>query len=458
MEEFDVVVIGSGSGGYVSAIRAADLGLKVAIVESRDIGGVCLNRGCIPTKALLRSAELYHLANREFGGKISYDIKEIQRRKALIVRKLGSGIQFLLKKRGILIKRGDGRLLDEHTIEIDVKEKEKEKILAKNIVIATGSEPLPILNIDRKNVLTSDEVLELEVLPKSMLIVGAGAIGIEFATFFSTFGTKVTLIELMDQVLPALKDDKITGILAGNLRKLGIEIKTGIKIENIEVKGEGGVISTLSNGEEIMTEKVLVSVGRRLNSDKIGLEELGVKIEDGRILVNSHMRTNLPNIYAIGDVVGGNLLAHKAMKEGIVAAEAISNLDSKIDYRVLPWVVFSRPEIASVGLTESEAIDMGIETVTGEFSFSANGKALCMGDAEGEVKIVGDRRTEEIIGGQIVGPGASELISELTMAVENRISVRDMGNLIHVHPTLSEALMEAYRDAIGDGIHKIRFR
>ncbi len=459
MEEFDVAIIGSGSAGYVSAIRAADLGKKVVVIEHREVGGTCLNRGCIPTKALLKVAEVYETAkdSKTFGitvENVSYDPEAIQRRKQAVVKRLVSGIEFLFKSRKITVKKGTGKILDEHTVEISTGETVK----AKDIVIATGSEPamIPVFKIDHKNVLTSDDALNLTNLPKDILIVGAGAIGTEFATFLSALGVKVTIVEMMPQVVPTLKDKKLAGMVQRLLEKRGVKILTGTKIENVEVAKEGEVVSTLSTGEEIHTEKVLVSIGRKLNSDGIGLENIGVKTERGKILIDEYLRTNIPNVYAIGDVTGGLLLAHKAMKEGETAAEVIAGLDRKMDYRVVPWAIFTTPEIAAVGLTEEEAKEKGIEVKTGEFPFSANGKAVSMNLTDGEVKIVAKKDTEEIIGAQIVGPEASVMIAELALAVEKKLTLRDVADTIHTHPTLAEATMEAAKDALGEVIHMVR--
>ncbi len=459
MEEFDVAIIGSGSAGYVSAIRAADLGKKVLVIEHREVGGTCLNRGCIPTKALLKVAEVYETAknSKTFGitvENVSYDPEAIQRRKQAVVKRLVSGIEFLFKSRKITVKKGTGKILDEHTVEISTGETVK----AKDIVIATGSEPamIPVFKIDHKNVLTSDDALNLTKLPKDILIVGAGAIGTEFATFLSAFGVKVTVVEMMPQVVPTLKDKKLAGMIQRLLEKRGVKILTGTKIENDEVAKDGEVVSTLSSGEEIHTEKVLVSIGRKLNSDGIGLENVGVKTERGRILIDEYLRTNVPNIYAIGDVTGGLLLAHKAMKEGETAAEVIAGLDRKMDYRVVPWAIFTTPEIAAVGLTEEEAKEKGIEVKTGEFPFTANGKAVSMNAVDGEVKVVAKKDTGEIIGAQIIGPEASVMIAELALAVEKKLTLRDVADTIHTHPTLAEATMEAAKDALGEVIHMVR--
>ncbi len=462
MEEFDVAIIGAGSGGYVAAIRAADLGKKVVIIEHREIGGTCLNRGCIPTKTLLKIAEIYINAkeSKSFGiivENVSFDPNAIQRRKDAVIRRLVAGIDFLFKARKIVVKKGNGKLLGPHTIEITSGEG-TEKIKAKDIVIATGSEPamIPAFKIDRKNVLTSDEALNLTEYPKNILIVGAGAIGIEFATILSAFGTKVTIVEMMPQVVPTLKDIKLASMVQRMLVKKGIEIKTGTKIDNIEIQGNGNVVSTLSSGEEITTEKVLISIGRKLNSTGIGIEELGIETERGKILVDEKLRTNIPNIYAIGDVIGGLLLAHKAQKEGDIVAEIIAGKDKKMDYRVVPWAIFSSPEIASVGLTEEEAKENGIDTVIGEFPFIANGKAVVINSTDGEVKIIAKNDTKEIIGAQIVGPEASVMIAELALAMERKLTLNDIANTIHAHPTLPEAIMEAAKSGLGKAIHAVK--
>ena len=459
MEEYDIAIIGSGSAGYVSAIRAADLGKKVVVIEHREIGGTCLNRGCIPTKALLKVAEVYETIknSKAFGisaENLSYDPESIQRRKQAVVRRLVSGVEFLFKSRKITVEKGTGKLLDEHTIQIS----NGKTVKAKDIVIATGSEPalIPVFKIDHKNVLTSDDLLNLTALPKDILIVGAGAIGTEFATFLSTLGVKVTIVEMMPQVVPTLKDKKFASMIQRLLEKRGVKILTDTKIENINIAKDGEVVSTLGNGEEIHTEKVLVSIGRKLNSDGIGLEKLGINKERARIVVDEHLRTNIPNIYAIGDVVGGLLLAHKAMKEGVTAAEIIAGMDKKMDYRVVPWAIFTTPEIASVGLTEEEAKEQGMDVITGEFPFTANGKAVSMNATDGEVKIVARKDTNEVIGAQIIGPEASVMIAELAIAVEKKLSLRDVADTIHTHPTLPEATMGAAKDALGEVIHMVR--
>lgn len=462
MEEFDVIIIGAGSAGYVGALRAADLGKKVLLVEHRELGGTCLNRGCIPTKALLKASHVYLEAkeSKVFGidaTNASFDPQGIRTWKETVVKKLVSGVDFLLKARKVVVIQGKGKIVDVGTIEVHTASS-VEIYKAKDTVIATGSEPaiIPAFKIDGVNVLTSDDALNLTSYPKEILIVGAGAIGIEFANFFNAFGTKVTIVEMMPQVVPTLKDKRLASLIQRIHNKKGINFKLGEKIENIEIKGENSVSLTLGNGEIIQSEKVLVSIGRKLNSDGIGLENIGVKTDRGRVVVDEYLRTNISDVYAIGDVTGGLLLAHKAMKEGEVVAEIIAGKDSKMDYRVVPWAIFSIPEVASVGLTEEEAKEQGIDTIIGEFPFTANGKAVAMNSVEGEVKIVGKKDTHELIGAQIVGPDASVMISELALAVQHRLSIEDVAHTIHTHPTLAEATMESCNAAIGEVVHIVR--
>ena len=463
MEEYDAIVLGAGSAGYVSAIRLADLGKKVLIVENRGLGGTCLNRGCIPTKAILKAAEVYHEAteSKVFGinvGSVSFDPNGIKTWKENVVKRLVSGVEFLLKARKVEIKYGKGTLVDGNTVAIQ-SENGEEIVKGTDIVIATGSEPamIPAFKIDHVNVLTSDDALELTTYPKEIVIVGAGAIGMEFATFFNDLGTKVTVVEMMETVVPTLKDKKITNTIQRLYSKKGINFKLGVKIENIDIKDDR-VMLQLGNGETLETEKVLVSIGRKLNSDNIGLEKVGIQTDRGRIVVDEYLRTNIAHHYAIGDVAGGLLLAHKAMKEGETVAEIIAGTDKKMDYRVVPWAIFTTPEIASVGLTEEEAKEQNIDVITGEFPFTANGKALSMNAPDGSVKLVARRDTNEVIGGQIVGPDASVMIAEIALAIQNRLTVKDIGDTIHTHPTLSEAVMEAAKASIGEAVHIVTKR
>lgn len=458
MEEFDTIVIGGGPGGYVSAIRLADLGKKVCLIEKREVGGTCLNRGCIPTKALLYSAEIYSKikSSSTFGIKtsdLSYDINEIHNFKEKVVKKLVLGVEYLLKSRKIVVKKGVGKIVDVGVVEVE-NSNQKELIKGKDIIIATGSEPgeLKGIEVDHKFILNSDDALSLKEIPKNILIVGAGAIGIEFGIFYNSFGSNVTIIEMMPQVVPILKDKKIVSLVERLLTKKGIKIITGKKIEKVEVK-EDKTYSILDSGDVLESDRVLLSIGRKLNTENIGIDSLGIKLDKGKVVVDRYLRTNIPNIYAIGDIIGGQLFAHKAFKEGEVVAEIISGKEIEMNYEVIPWVIFSKPEIASCGLTEEEAKEKGIEVLFGEFPFSANGKALSMNEMDGLIKLVGRKSDGKIIGGQIVGPEASTLISEIAVAIKNGLTLKDLGDTIHPHPTLSEVIMEASKASLGEAIH-----
>jgi dihydrolipoamide dehydrogenase len=460
MEEYDVIVIGSGPGGYVASIRLADLGKKVCLIEKREVGGTCLNRGCIPTKSLLYSAEIFtKLKNaNDFGinaKDISFDVNKIFDHKERVVKKLLNGVEYLLKARKIVLKRGKGKILDKGVVEIE-KNGEKELVKGKDIIIATGSEPLSIkgIDIDHKYILNSDDALSLREIPKDIVIVGGGAIGIEFANFYNSFGSNVTIVEMMPQIIINLKDKKIANFVERLLIKKGVKILTQRKVEKIEIKNDR-VYSILDNGEVLESEKVLFSIGRKFVTDDIGIENVKIELQNGKIKVDEHLKTNVENFYAIGDVIGGQLYAHKAFKEGEVVAEVICGKDLKINYDVIPWVIFSKPEIASCGLTEEEAKEKGIEIILGEFPFAANGKAISMSETEGFVKLIGRKNDGKIIGGQIVGPEASNLIAEISLAIKNGLTLKDIGDTIHAHPTLPEVLMEAAKASIGEAIHII---
>lgn len=437
MDRFDLVVIGGGIGGYTCAIRASQLGKRVALIEQREIGGTCLNRGCIPTKALLRSAELYDLfkSSENFGvsaDNIRIDLDRMMQRKSEVVSKLRGGVEYLLKKADVKVIKGKGEIAEKNRVKVN-----GDTIETENIVIATGSEPAQLLGTDGERVVTSDEALSMHELPGSMVIVGAGAIGIEFAVFLSSLGTKVKIIEMMDHVLPALNDDKTTKLLSSALRRKGIEIKTGSKIERMEKEQE--VTAILEGGERISAERALVSIGRKLNSPE-GM----VKTERGRIIVNERMETSVESIYAIGDVTGGLMLAHKAMHEGIVAAENVAGAKKIMDYSVIPSVVYSKPEVAWVGLTEKEVK----EPLIGECPFSANSKALCDGESYGNAKIVAEK-SGKIAGAQIIGPQASMLIEEIALAIKAKASLEDISELVHPHPSLNEVIFEACSRTLG---------
>lgn len=464
MYDYDVVSIGGGPGGSASAIRSADRGKKAAIIEARPkngSGGTCVNRGCIPTKALMASANLYAAIKdaKTYGinvdmSAVSVDFKAINRRKNGVVNNLSFGLEnFLWKKaRGIDVIKGRARLLDAHTIEVD-NGKEKKTVTAENIVVAVGSEPaeIPAFNIDHDKVITSNEIMDFSrPMPKDIVIVGSGAIGLEYGHILNTYGTAVTIVEMMPNLVPALHDTEITDAVRASLEKRGIVVKTGSGIAGIEVQPDGRVRSTLANGEALFSEQVLVAIGRTLNTRDMGLEEIGVKMEkNGQIVTDAHMRTSVPNIFAAGDITVGTQLSDKAQRQGIVAAEAIAGNDYYINYDAIPSTLFMEPEIGMVGLTRSEAEEKGVSVVTGTMSFASNEKAIALGKTEGLIKVVARADDHVIIGAQIFGPEACDLIAEFAVAVENGMTLEQITNGIHPHPTLTEILLEVCRRALG---------
>ena len=467
-----IIVIGAGSGGYVAAIRAAQLGSEVTVIEKSELGGTCLNVGCIPTKALLACVALLSAINNasKFGitvGDVSPNFSEMMARKEGIVTGLRKGVEYLFKSKKITLVRGAGKILEPGKVEVTKGDGSKEEVSADRIIIATGSQPARpnIFPFDGERVITSEEALSLKEVPESLLIVGAGAIGVEFACIFCSLGTKVTMVEMLPQVIPT-EDSEIAREVEKCLKRKRIGIYTGTKIEKVEATHSAGrrshpfrgtskskVESTLSSGEKIETEKVLVAVGRKLNSEDLGLESIGVKIEKGRIVANEKMETNISGIYAIGDVAGGLLLAHKASAEGIIAAENASGQDSVMDYRVIPACIFTSPEVASVGLTEKKAEEVGHKFKVGKFPFRALGKAHAIGEVDGLVKIIADASSDEILGVHIVGPHATDLIAEAALAMKAEVTAEELGRTIHAHPTLAEGLMEAAHAAHGVAIH-----
>jgi len=462
---YDIAIIGAGPGGYVAAIRASQLGGKVAVIEKGELGGTCVNRGCIPTKALVASAQLFHSVKKagEFGiksGEVSVDFSVIAKRKERIVRQLVSGIGQLFKSYDVEVIKGKGKLTErikDNLVEIDVEKDDGsiEKVMAKKLIIATGSVPaqIPGISIDGRDVITSDQALELEEVPPSLLIVGGGVIGVEFASIFNSLGSKVIIVELLPRIIPT-EDEEISEQLKKLLLKSGIEVNTGVKVK--EIISDNGkkkvVIDTPEGREEKVAQKVLIATGRKPYTEGLGLEKTGIGLEKGRILVNERMETNLPGIFAIGDVVGGVLLAHVASAEGIVASENAMGNQSKIDYRVIPNCIYSLPEVASVGLSEERAKEMGYEVAVGRFPFLANARATIMGERVGLVKIVADRKTDEILGVHIVGADATELIAEASVAIKAKVTTKDLERMIHGHPTLSEAIFEAAHDVHGEAI------
>jgi len=455
-----IAVLGSGPGGYVAAIKAAQLGAEVTIVEEGEVGGTCLNWGCIPTKTLTATAEVLAAARSldafgvELQGRVSPNLAKIMERKTRVVSTLTKGIQGLFKNRGITLKRGRGVLASNREIDVTSPDGAREKITADSIIIATGSRPaeIPSIPFDGNHVISSTEALEIREVPRHLLIVGAGVIGCEFACIYRELGSEVTIIEALPRAV-ATEDEEISGILEKELKKKKIRLLTGTRIEGVSVR-DGAAYAQLSDGGELSGDQVLVSVGRALNTENIGIEHLGMKKGDrGEILVDGKMETNVPGIFAIGDVTGGMLLAHKASAEGIVAAKNIMGIPCSMDHQIIPSAIFTSPEIASVGLREHQAAERGISFRKGVFPFRALGRAHAMGEISGIVKVLSDASTGRIIGAHIIGPHASDLIHEAAVAMKAGMSAHDLAGTIHAHPTLSEALMEAAEDVNGEAIH-----
>ncbi|WP_286058340.1 dihydrolipoyl dehydrogenase [Bacillus mojavensis] len=470
--EYDVVILGGGTGGYVAAIRAAQLGLKTAVVEKEKLGGTCLHKGCIPSKALLRSAEVYRTAREadQFGVEtsgVSLNFEKVQHRKQAVVDKLAAGVNHLMKKGKIDVYDGYGRILGPSifsplpgTISVERGNgEENDMLIPKQVIIATGSRPrmLPGLEADGEFVLTSDEALQMEELPKSMIIVGGGIIGIEWASMLHDFGVNVTVIEYADRILPT-EDQDISKEMQSLLKKKGIQFVTGAKVLPDTLKKSSGEISIQAEkGGETVTytaEKMLVSIGRQANIEGIGLENTEVVTENGVISVNGSCQTKESHIYAIGDVIGGLQLAHVASHEGILAVEHIAGLNPHpLDPALVPKCIYSSPEAASVGLTEEEAKAKGFDVKIGKFPFMAIGKALVYGESDGFVKIIADRATDDILGVHMIGPHVTDMISEAGLAKVLDATPWEVGQTIHPHPTLSEAIGEAALAADGKAIH-----
>ncbi len=455
---YDVIVIGAGPGGYLSAIRLAQLGKKVCVVEKRGVGGVCLNRGCIPTKAFVQSARLFkHIQKADNLGievnDFKLNIDKVLSRKDEIVSQLKGGIEFLFKQKGIELINSPAKFIDEHTIEADQKQ-----ITAEFIVIATGSAPfkLPDLPFDGEKIISSDGIFELKNLPKSILIVGGGAIGSEFASIFNLFGIEITLLELMDHVLPN-EDREVSKKLQVQLAKSGIKILTKTKVDSF-TKGQDNVQVKFSNGEEAVFEKILVCVGRQVNLNNLCIENTKLERDQkGYIKVDEFLRTSVKNIYAIGDVIGGWLLAHVASHEGIKAAECICGHGprEKISYKAVPNCVFTEPEYASVGISEDKAKDLGKEVLVGRFPFKSHGKSRILDETEGLVKVVVDKNEKVILGAQILGYDAGELIAIFTALMNSNMVIDDINEIIFAHPTLSEAIGESLLNIQKRSIHTL---
>ena len=455
-----IVVIGGGPGGYVAAIKAAMLGAEVTVVEKNRVGGTCLNVGCIPTKALLASSSI--LTNireaKDFGieinGSIEPNFEAIMNRKDKIVNQLINGIEFLFEKRNITTVNGFGKLVDKNTVEVVDNNGNKTNINADKIILANGSIPVipGMFPYDKERVITSDEVLALKQLPKSMLIVGGGVIGCEIGQFLRTLGTEVTIVELNDQLLP-FEDKDVAKQLLRQFKKDKIKVMTGISVDKCE-RVEDKVVCTLSNGKVIETEYALVAVGRRANISNSGIEELGIQTERGKIVVNSNLETNVEGIFAIGDLINTPLLAHVASKEGTIAAENAMGKNKTVNYSAVPRCVYTEPEVAGVGKTEKELISSETSYHIGQFDFRGLGKAQAIGHYQGFIKILADEE-DKIIGASIVGPHATDLLTELSLAVHLGLTVEEVGDVIHAHPTLSEGIMEALHDVHNQCVHQV---
>jgi dihydrolipoamide dehydrogenase len=461
MEEgYDLVVLGGGVAGYTLALRASQLGARVAVVEKEEVGGVCLNVGCVPTKALLRSAEVLETMRHaeayglQLDGTVHVDWPAMQKRKDRIVRRLTTGVRGLLRKAKVTVVEGRGRLVDAQGVEV-AGPNGTQLVRGQKMVIATGSRPirLSLPGFDLPGVLDSTGALALESLPESILIVGGGVIGAEFAALFATLGVQVTVIEMLDRLLPMM-DPEVSQEIARSFRKQGVNSHVNSKATRIE--HSGGVlrvsVDTPEGETNLEVEKVLVSVGRRANVEDLGLEPLGVRVERG-IAVNDRMETNVPGIYAVGDVTGKWWLAHVAAAEGVVAAENALGHPTKMHYKSVPSCVFTRPEVASVGLTEAQAREQGYDVLVGRFPFRANGKALAYGEYEGFAKVVSEARYGEVLGMHVVGPHASDLVLEGGLALTVEATLDEIEATIHPHPTLGESIAEAALAARGRALN-----
>jgi dihydrolipoamide dehydrogenase len=460
----DLVVIGSGPGGYVAAIRASQLGLKTICIERAEIGGICLNWGCIPTKALLKSAEMIHHIKdaNSFGIQVKdfeFDVKNIVDRSRKVADKMSKGVQFLFKKYKVQSVVGNGSIKDKNTIEVkDNNGNLTDLISTKNIIIATGARPrmFPGIDVDRKRIITSKEAMLPETKPESIIIMGAGAIGVEFAYFYNSIGSKVTIIEMMDRLLP-IEDAEISKELLKYYKKYGITVLTKTKVISAKANSNGVEVKIQKDdgSEEVLTSEIaLNAIGIQANIENIGLENLGIELERNFIKVNKFLQTNVSNIYAIGDVAGAPWLAHKASAEGIIAAEHIAGHSNQgVDYSNIPGCTYCIPQVASVGLTEEKAKEQGYEIKVGKFPFSASGKATAIGDTSGFVKLVFDAKYGELLGAHMIGPDVTELIAEVGLARSIGATGKSIFKTVHAHPTLSEAIMEAAAQAYNEAVN-----
>lgn len=460
--KYDVVVIGSGPGGYVAAIRAAQLGMRVAVVERENLGGVCLNWGCIPTKALLQSAHAFTAAQRagEFGvivGDPMVNTERVVERSREVAATMSRGVQFLLNKNKVEVIMGCGRLKGTGAVEVTDEEGKVQTVEAKHIIIATGARvrEFPWLPIDGKKVIGYREALVLREFPKRLAVVGSGAIGSELAEYFHCFGVEVTIIEALDRLQP-LEDDEVSKAIGREFRKAKIKTMVNAAVQGVDVSGEGCVlrVKTKKGEENVEADMVLAAVGITPNVENLGLEEQGVEMERGRIKVDEYFRTNVGGVYAIGDVIPTMALAHVASAEAVCCVEAIAELKpAPVDYTAVPTCTYTSPEVASVGLRERQAAEQGIEVITGSYPFTASGKATAMGAREGFVKLIFRKDDHRLLGAHIVGAMATELINELALALKQGMTAEQLHSTIHPHPTLGEGVMEAAAAALGSCVH-----
>ena len=464
MEKYDLIVIGSGPGGYVTAIRASQLGLKTAIVEKAELGGVCLNWGCIPTKALLKSAQVFEYLNHasDYGitiqGKANADFSAIIKRSRDVAAGMSKGVQFLMKKNKIDIIQGTGKLTKDKKVEVTGADGKKTTYDAPHIVLATGarSRELPNLPQDGKKIIGYRQALTLDKQPASMVVVGSGAIGSEFAYFYNAIGTKVTLVEYLDNIVP-LEDEEVSKQLATSFKKAGIDVMTGSEVTSVDTSGTKVKITIKSKKgkeEQIEADIVLSAVGITPNIENIGLEEAGVVVEKGRVKVDEFYRTSVPGIYAIGDIVPGQALAHVASAEGIICVEKIAGHNPEpLNYNNIPGCTYTSPEVASVGYTEKAAKEAGYELKIGKFPYSASGKASAAGQKDGFIKLIFDAKYGELIGAHMIGANVTEMIAEIVVARKLETTGHEILKAVHPHPTMSEAIMEAAAAAYGEVIH-----
>jgi dihydrolipoamide dehydrogenase len=460
-ESYDLIVLGSGPGGYVTAIRGSQLGLKTAIIEKESLGGVCLNWGCIPTKALLKSAQVFEYLKKadQYGlsaNKIDKDFSSVVKRSRSVADGMSKGVNFLMKKNKIDVINGFGKILPEK--KVSVEDEGKEKIYsATNIIIATGARSREINSIkqDRKKIIGYREALVLPKQPKKMIIVGSGAIGVEFAYFYNSMGTEVTVVEYLDRILP-VEDKDISNQLAKSFKKSGINLMTSSEVISSETKGKGVKLQVKSSGQisELEADIVISAVGIKSNIENIGLEETGIAVDNDKILVDEFYKTNIPGYYAIGDIISGQALAHVASAEGILCVEKIAGHDVEaLDYKNIPGCTYCSPEVASVGYTEEEAKDKGYSIKVGKFPFSASGKAQASGKPEGFIKVIFDEKYGEWLGCHMIGDGVTDMIAEAVLGRKLETTGKEILKTVHPHPTMSEALMESVADAYDEVIH-----